>query len=168
MIPDVVGVVTDRVVGVEEGLFGEPENMVVVSLVEDGSSFSARGDQVRQTELGEVLGYPCRLSSHMIGEFVDRVLPVEQGPDDPQSGGVGEQLERLDGPCHLVVAWPIYLRSHAYNARSAGTRIQDRTGWGRSDRPGGPDFFGTVSIPAFDVRVEGGGPVERRPAREET
>lgn len=112
-----------EVVGVEESLFGEPPHVDALGGVEGSRSLPADGDEVSQAQLREVLGDPGSVDPQVVGELVDRVLPVEECPDDLEPRAVGEELQRLDGELELLVRWILshYLRSHAAKRR-AGER----------------------------------------------
>ncbi len=102
------------VVGMEQCFLHEPSNVVVVSQVEDPGALTARAHQAAETQLCEMLGDRCRPGADVLGELVDRVLPVEEGPHDPQAGRVSDHREHLDGPIDLIVGRVLnFLRIHA-------------------------------------------------------
>ena len=113
----VVAAAGDEMVGLEEGFGGEVFDVLVASGIEDAGAVAAGADEAGGAQLGEVLGDGRRPGADVVGELVDRVLPVEQGPHDLQSGGVGEQLEYAGGDVELDVvrlhAMFANLRSHA-------------------------------------------------------
>lgn len=118
----VVGrVALEDVIGVEQGFLNEAPNVVAVGEVEDAGSFAAGAHEATEAQLGEVLRYGRRSSAEMVGKLVDRVLPMEQRPHDPQTGRVGDHGQHLDGPTDLPLRRILcFLRSHADNATASG------------------------------------------------
>jgi hypothetical protein len=56
----------------------------------------------------------CGLGLDLLGKPVDRVLPVQKGPQDPQPGWVGHELEGVYGVVDLIVRGnPSFLRIYA-------------------------------------------------------
>src|ERR1039458_1105220 len=64
-------------------------------------------------QLGQMLGDRGRADAHMLGQVVHRMLTVEEGPHDAQTGRVGQQFEGLYCPGDLLVIRVTYLRIHA-------------------------------------------------------
>ena len=79
---------------------------------------------------------PRRLGPDELRQLIDRVLAVEQGPDDAQPGLVTEELEHAHGGLELVLRGNhIYLRSHADSLpREAGTAARGHAA-PRGNRP---------------------------------
>src|SRR5437588_11766362 len=55
----------------------------------------------------------------MVGEVVDRVLAVQQRPQDPQTRGISEQLQHVGRSVELRVGRAIYLRTHVDSVSGA-------------------------------------------------
>ena len=91
------------VVRLQQRFGREALDVVVAGGVEQPVAVAPDDDHVGGAELGEVLGDRCRAGSDVVGEVVDRVLAVEQGPHDPQPGGIGEQLQDADGDVDLTI-----------------------------------------------------------------
>src|ERR1700683_69944 len=103
-----------HVVRVREHLFDQPPDVGVVEHVADPRAPAAAPHQPGQAELGQVLGDGGRLGADPLGQLVDRVLALEQGPDHPQAGLVAEQLQHPDGGVKVLGdRCPYYLRRHA-------------------------------------------------------
>ena len=60
-----------------------------------------------------MLGNRRGLRTHVLGQVVDRVLSVQQRPHNPQSGRIGQQLERGCCRSDLISGRVMYLRIHA-------------------------------------------------------
>ena len=103
-----------HMVGVGQHLFDQAPHVGVVDHVVDAGPFPPAAHQAGQAQLGQVLGHRGRLGPHHFGQFVDRMLALEQGPDDPQSRLVAQQFEHPHGgPEFLGGRGFNYLRSHA-------------------------------------------------------
>jgi hypothetical protein len=109
----------DQMVGLEQGLLGEVFDVLVAGGVEDAGAVPASAYQPGGAQFGEVLGDGGRAGADVLGELVDRVLSVQQGPHDLQPGRVGEELEHAGSDFELdrVGLRPMIanLRSHAGN-----------------------------------------------------
>lgn len=82
------------VVGVQQRLPCQTFDVLVVEGVEDAVAVAAHLYQLGQAELGQMLGHRRRASTDVVGELVDGVLAMQQRPDDPQAGRVGQELDR--------------------------------------------------------------------------
>src|SRR5580704_15369737 len=103
-----------HVVRVGEHFLDEAADMGVVDHVEDARPFPPAPDQAGEAELGQMLGDRGRLGAHQVGQLVDRVLALQQGPDHPQARLVAQQLEHPDGGTELLPGRTLtYLRRHA-------------------------------------------------------
>lgn len=98
--------------GVEESLGRDPPKMIVVGDVEDPVARATRAHHARQPQLGEMLGHGRGLDANVVGEVVDRVLPVQQRPHDPQPGWIREHAQHADRPLDLPVRGINWLRGH--------------------------------------------------------
>ena len=113
--------------------------MGVVGHVVDPGAIPSGPNQPRQPQLGQVLRDPGRMGPHQRSQLIDRVLAVEQGPDDAQTGLVTEELEHSHGGLELTVRGNhIYLRIHADRHTKGGRDCERHPGgaW-RFDRLGG-------------------------------
>jgi hypothetical protein len=98
----------------EQRLLDEMADVGVVRRVEHPVAVATHSHQPSHPQLGQVLRHGRRLGADVGGEIVDRVLAVEEGPQDPKAGVVSQQLERFDRQRYLVrVGIPMYLRNHA-------------------------------------------------------
>lgn len=104
------------VVSLEECSLRDLADVLVLDQVVDVRSVATSGDQPRQAEFGEVLRDGSRTGTDVLGEAVHRVLTVEQCPDDPKPGRIGEQLEQIDGDRDLGVVGIYSLHSNAYSS----------------------------------------------------
>ena len=100
-------------VSVEEGFGYESEDVVVLGEVEEAVAVTSNRDKPSEAELGEVLRHCCGCDTDVLGKIVDRVLAVQQRPDDVQACSISEELQSLRrcvefGPRRLVH----YLRIH--------------------------------------------------------
>ena len=116
-----------HVVGVVHHLRHQKTHVLVVDHVEDAVPFAPAANESGQAELGQVLGDGGGLRTHQLGQLVDGTLPLHQGPDHPQPGLVGEELQHADGGPDVVSGRNLpYLRRHAdrlpYPRRSRGPR----------------------------------------------
>lgn len=110
------------VVGVEERFLDEAPDVVVVGQVEDPSALAAGAHQAAEAKLGEMLGHGRRSCAEVVGELVDRMLPVEERPHDSEPSRVGEHREHLDRPVDLSVHRVLnFLRIHADKGTSPAT-----------------------------------------------
>jgi hypothetical protein len=101
-------------VGVRKDLFDESPHVSIVGHVVDPGPVASGPNQSGQSKFGQVLGDPGRMGSYEGGKFIDRMLAVEQGPDDPETGLVAEQLEHAHSGLEFVLGRNhIYLRIHA-------------------------------------------------------
>jgi len=101
------------VMRVEDRLFGEPRDVMIRRRVEDPVAIAAGRDEAGQTQLGQVLRNGSWLRADVFCQIVDRVLSVDQRPDDPEAGGIREQLQRPRRLRDLFVRrLTSYLRSH--------------------------------------------------------
>ncbi len=80
----------ETVIGVQHGLLDQPLDVRALGFVEDLCALASGRDEAGESELGEVLGYRGRLRSDVVGEFVDRVLSMQERPDDSETGRVGQ------------------------------------------------------------------------------
>ncbi len=104
------------VVGVEEGLFYHSADVFVLSEVEHAVPLPSAPHQPGQAQLGEVLRHRCWLGTDVVSELVDRMLTVEERPDDPQAGGIGDQFQRRSSEGDLILGrLGDHLRIHAGN-----------------------------------------------------
>jgi hypothetical protein len=101
--PGRVGSSPGDVVGVREHLFHKAAHVGVVGHVVDPGAVPAGSDETGQPELGQMLRNPGRLGANQGGQLVDGVLPIEEGPDDPQAGLIPEQFEHPHGGLELVL-----------------------------------------------------------------
>src|SRR6202012_3709618 len=91
-----------HVVGVGEDLLDEAAHVGIVDDVEDARPLAAAADEPGQAELGQVLRDGGRLGTHDLRQLVDRVLALQEGPDDAQPRLVAEELEHPDGGPELL------------------------------------------------------------------
>jgi hypothetical protein len=98
-----IGKVVHDVIGVRQRLLDQVAHVGVVGCIEQAVPVPSHLHQPRHSQLGEVLRHRRWLSSDVASEVAHRVLPVQQRPQDPQAGVVGEELERLDGQFELGV-----------------------------------------------------------------
>lgn len=145
--------VVHQVVGVEQGFLDEAAHVVVVGSVEDASSFSAGAHQAAQAQLREMLRDRRRPRTEVVSELVDRVLAMEEGPQDPQPGRVRDHREQLDGAVHLRLRrFSAFLRTHADRRYIAGRSDEARSGrTGRLHTPGGIRYRVVMELPEGTV-----------------
>src|SRR6185437_16021111 len=86
-----------HVAGVGQHLLHQTTDVGVVDHVEDPRALSAAADQSGQPKLRQKLGDRSRLGTDQLGELVDRVLPLDQRADDPQTRFVAQELQHLHG-----------------------------------------------------------------------
>ena len=104
----------DQVVGLQQRFRRQALDVLVLRCIEDAIAVASSADCARKTKLREVLRHRRRTSSHVVRQLGDGVLAVQEGPDDRQSGGVGEQLEQLCR-CDELIARRLllnYMRRH--------------------------------------------------------
>ncbi len=100
----------------EQRLLGESAHVEALDGVVDPVTLAAHGDEARESQFGQVLGDPRRVHTQVGGEFVDRMLAVQQGPHDAQPRAIREQFQRRHGQVNLSVGrLSNYLRSHIDN-----------------------------------------------------
>jgi hypothetical protein len=88
-------------------------DVVVVGGVIDAVAVAAGAHHPGEAEFGQVMRHCRRLHVEMLGELVDRVLAVQEGPDDPQTGLVSKELQRPNGGGDLARRRLFnYLRGH--------------------------------------------------------
>jgi hypothetical protein len=69
----------------------------VVAGVKDEVSLPSGGDQAQLSQLGQMLRYGRRVGSEMDGQIVDRVLGVQQRPQDAEPRFYPDGLQEFDG-----------------------------------------------------------------------
>lgn len=110
----VVGSSGVEVIGVEQRLLGQLADMDVVGGVELAVAVPSHPHEAAQAQLGQMLGHRRRLGADVGSQLVDRVLPVQESPQDPQPGHIGEQLQGRHRQLQLLVGGLLdYLRIHA-------------------------------------------------------
>jgi hypothetical protein len=77
--------------------------MGVVGGVEQAVTVPPHPYQAGHPQLGQVLGHRRRLGADVIGQVPDRVLTVQECPEDSEPGVVSQQLERVDRQPELRV-----------------------------------------------------------------
>ena len=111
-----VGQAQHLVVGVVEGLGEQPRDVGVGRRVVGECALSPHAHQSGPAQLREVLGDRRGRGTDQVGQARDRGLPLEQGPQELDAGGVREQPEGVAGrgdPLlrgHLEVP-PIYVHA---------------------------------------------------------
>ena len=109
-----VGEPSHHVVSVEERLFYHPADVFVLGQVEHVVPLPSGPNQPGQAKLGEVLRDRCWLGADVVSKLVDRMLTVEERPDDPQAGGISDQFQSRSSKGHLIRGRLVdYLRIHA-------------------------------------------------------
>ena len=78
------------VVGAEQRLGCQSPEVLVLDRVEEESPLAPLLHDAGQVKLRQVLGDGGGLGAYVVGQGVHRVLAVQQCPDDPQPGGVGQ------------------------------------------------------------------------------
>ena len=102
------------VVGVEQRLFDQLADVHIVGGVKLAGTLPPDPNQPAHAKLGQVLRHRGRLSLHVGGQLVHRMLPVQQSPHDPQARDIGQQLQSTDSQLQLVLrGFFNYLRRHA-------------------------------------------------------
>lgn len=109
----VTGGAVPEVVDVVERLLDKRRDMVIVGGVEDAVAVPSGGHDSGGAQLGQVMRYRRCLHRQMICQLADRVLAVEQVPDDPQPRLVHQQLQGPDSRNDLELRRLVnYLHSH--------------------------------------------------------
>ena len=88
--------------GVRDHLFDQLPHVGVVDDVEDPGTVPTSTDQPGQSQFGQVLRDPGRLRPDQLGQFTDRVLAVQQRPNDAETSVIPEQLQHADGGGKLL------------------------------------------------------------------
>ena len=92
----------------------EPFDVLVLGGIEEAGAVATDPHHAGLAQLGEVLGHRRRACADVVGQVVDRVLAVQERPDDLQSGRVDEKLEQGGSRIELGRGWfSAYLRGHA-------------------------------------------------------
>ncbi len=71
------GRIKDDVVGIEQCLFGQTANVLVIDLIVKESSLSPPRHDASQMELGQMLGDRSRLGTYVLREIVDGVFAMQ-------------------------------------------------------------------------------------------
>ncbi len=69
--------------------------MLVLRDIEDPVAVSSSANSASEAELGEVLRHSGRADTDVLRKSGDRVLAVQERPDDGQAGRISQELQRL-------------------------------------------------------------------------
>ena len=94
------------VFGVVDAVDDQLPDVVVLQLVEDLGAFPSGPDQPGHPQLRQMLGHRRARLADRFGQLVDRLLAVDQRPQDLDAGAVGEHPEHLDRQRDLILRQP--------------------------------------------------------------
>ena len=101
-------------VGVRKNLFDESSHVGIVGHVVDPGAITSGPYQPGQPQLGQMLRDPGGMGPHERSKLIDRMLAVEESPNDAETGLVPEEFQHPHGVLELILGRNhIYLRSHA-------------------------------------------------------
>ena len=94
-----------EVVGLEQRFGGETLDVLVFRDVEDPIAIAPGADCSSEAELCEVLRNSRRSDADMLRQSGDRVLAVEERPNDGQASRISQKLQRLGCGLELCSRW---------------------------------------------------------------
>src|SRR5580692_933452 len=124
-----------HVAGVGQDFLYQAADVGVIDHVEDPCALATASDQAGQPELRQMLRDRSGLGAHQLGQFVHRVLSLEQGADDTQARLVAQELQHLHGRTDVLCdrsRSPKYLRRHAGILHRAAGGVSGRSESGLS------------------------------------
>ena len=106
--------ISGHVLGVGQRLGRNRSGVRMVAGVKDEIALASRRDHPELSELTKVLRNGRGRRSDVLGEIVDRVLAVEQRPEDSESGFHRHRLQQFNRRCEgLLRGVRIYFSGHA-------------------------------------------------------
>lgn len=96
------GLLGSLMLGMMYAVENQPASVLAVESVVDRVAITSRLHQPRQTQLREVLRDRGGWLPHGLGKLSDGQLSIEQTPDQPNSGAVGEHTKHFDCQVNLV------------------------------------------------------------------
>jgi hypothetical protein len=104
----------NHVMRMKQRLLNEVPDVRIIDGVEKTITVTPHLDDVSHAQLGEMLRDRRRLYAEMFCQFANRVLTVQQSPDDPQTSIVSQDLQRLHRqPEPIIVRRLNSMRIHA-------------------------------------------------------
>ena len=111
----------------------EVRDVVVVETVVRHAALAPVGDDAELAELAQVMAHRRLARADHRGQVADTQVAVHQRLDDAQAGGVGEHLEEVREPGHLVVLRAAPQRG-VDRVLVDELHVAERVGWGHGRR----------------------------------
>ena len=105
-----VGDLVRGVIGVEEGLVQESAHVRVGCCVVGERAFASDRDEAGESQLGEMLAHARGARADQLGQTVDRCLPLQQRPHDPDPIGVPQEAKGVGSEVDLDIGWHVKVR----------------------------------------------------------